>query len=581
MNRDKKIIISNRITLTRMYRITIHSRNYSEYKIVDNKTGKRLDNELVAPTTSKLFNFDTFNITDEGLEIINSPARETSIAGVLVLEKNKTFGKIKDRFLYKCVPDDKRFPIFLVPYKPKIKFSKYFKNRYVIIYFKNWIDKHPVGTIDQNIGEVDELKSFYQYQLYCRSLNASIQNFKEDAMKRYKQQPEEELVENIIERYKVEERRDRKIITIDPKKSKDFDDAMGLIINEEYSILSIYIANVPLILDYLNLWGSFSKRVATIYLPDRKLPMLPTVLSDVLCSLQEGCSRFAFTIDLKVNNETGEILNYKFVNTVINISSNYVYDSKEQEEDLVYDAIFKLVSKMNKCEKYTYNIKNCHDVVAYLMILMNCKCAEEMSKQQQGLFRSMSFSKTFNSKDLTDNEDIQQFLNNWHSSGGNYNKYEDLKKHEALNLDKYLHITSPIRRLVDLLNIIKIQEILNLTQFTDNAGEFYNSWTSDKNLEFINNTMRSIRKVQSDCSLLSMCFNDKSLLEQDFKGFIFDKMVRTDLMFQYQVYLVDIKVVRRFITSEELEINTYNDFKLYLFLDEDRLYKKIRLTLSD
>ena len=61
---------------------------------------------------------------------------------------------------------------------------------------------------------------------------------------------------------------------------------------------------------------------------------------------------------------------------------------------------------------------------------------------------------------ITDNEEIQQFLNNWHSSGGNYNKYEDLKKHEALNLDKYLHITSPIRRLVDLLNIIKMQNIM-------------------------------------------------------------------------------------------------------------------------
>ena len=161
LNRVKDIIISNRNSLSTMYRITIHSRNYSEYKVVDNKTGKRLDNELVDPTTSKLFNFDTFNITDDGLEIINSPARETSIAGVLVLEKNKTFGKIKDRFLYKCVPDDKRFPIFLVPYKPKIKFAKYFKNRYVIIYFKNWNDKHPIATIDQNIGEVDELKSFY------------------------------------------------------------------------------------------------------------------------------------------------------------------------------------------------------------------------------------------------------------------------------------------------------------------------------------------------------------------------------------------------------------------------------------
>ena len=460
-------------------------------------------------------------------------------------------------------------------------FNKYFKNRYVIVYFEKWDEKHPIAKIDQNLGEVDNLPSFYQYQLYCRSLNASIQNFTKETLKKLKKQPEHELVEEIIKKYKVEERRDRNIICIDPKSSKDFDDAMGLIHQEDYTLLSIYIANVPLWLDYLNLWGSFSKRVSTIYLPDKKLPMLPTVLSDILCSLQSDSSRFAFALDLKIENSSGLIVDYGFSNTIINVKKNYVYDSKEMEESLLYQDVYNIVCKMNKNNRYTYKVKNCHDVVAYLMILMNHKCAEEMSKQQQGLFRSMSFSKTYNSKDITDNEEIQQFLNNWHSSGGNYNKYEDIKKHEALNLDKYLHITSPIRRLVDLLNIIKMQNIMKITELSDSALEFYDDWTNDKNLLFINNTMRSIRKVQSDCSLLSMCADNKSLLDKDYRGFIFDKMVRTDLMYQYQVYLFDIKSVRRFITSENLEINTYNDFKLYLFLDEDRLYKKIRLTLKD
>ena len=131
-----------------------------------------------------------------------------------------------------------------------------------------------------------------------------------------------------------------------------------------------------------------------------------------------------------------------------------------------------------------------------------------------------------------------------------------------------------------MLNIIKIQEILGLVQFSDDALLFYDSWTSDESLQFINNTMRSIRKVQSDCSMLHMFYNKKTVLDKIYDGFIFDKMVRTDLMFQYQVYLFDIKIVRRFITSENLDINTYNKFKLYLFVDEERLYKKIRLTLS-
>ena len=35
-------------------------------------------------------------------------------------------------------------------------------------------------------------------------------------------------------------------------------------------VLSIYISNVTIWLDVLDLWKSFSRRVATIYLPDRK-----------------------------------------------------------------------------------------------------------------------------------------------------------------------------------------------------------------------------------------------------------------------------------------------------------------------
>ena len=35
-------------------------------------------------------------------------------------------------------------------------------------------------------------------------------------------------------------------------------------------ILRIYISNVSIWLDYLNLWNIFSDRVSTIYFPDKK-----------------------------------------------------------------------------------------------------------------------------------------------------------------------------------------------------------------------------------------------------------------------------------------------------------------------
>ena len=64
----------------------------------------------------------------------------------------------KRQLLYKCIPDDKRIPIFLVPYKIKPGFNKK-KNKYVVFEFKEWTDKHPRGVLGQTIGDVDNLKT--------------------------------------------------------------------------------------------------------------------------------------------------------------------------------------------------------------------------------------------------------------------------------------------------------------------------------------------------------------------------------------------------------------------------------------
>ena len=90
----------------------------------------------------------------------------------------------------------------------------------------------------------------------------------------------------------IEDRLDYNVISIDPVNSKDFDDAMSIqIINDNKYIISIYISNVSIWLDALGLWESFSERISTIYLPDRKRPMLPTCLADCLCSLIENLRR--------------------------------------------------------------------------------------------------------------------------------------------------------------------------------------------------------------------------------------------------------------------------------------------------
>ena len=101
--------------------------------------------------------------------------------GVLFINGDKTFGRKNGKLLYKCIPDDMRLPPFLVPYEIKnVGFSKVFVNLYVTFSYVELSDKHPMGILSQVIGPVDVLDNFYEYQLYCKSLNASIQKFQKD-----------------------------------------------------------------------------------------------------------------------------------------------------------------------------------------------------------------------------------------------------------------------------------------------------------------------------------------------------------------------------------------------------------------
>jgi hypothetical protein len=156
----------------------------------------------IVPLDNKLFNKDIFKIKTDGIELVYSYVRTTAfISGVLMLENNKTFGRTpnKKRLLYKCVPNDKHLPAFLVPYDIKIGFSKTYKNKYVVFKYDNWDDTHPHGIITETIGEVDKLEAFYEYQLYCKSLHYSLVEFSNKTKASLNKKNNDEYIKAIFE----------------------------------------------------------------------------------------------------------------------------------------------------------------------------------------------------------------------------------------------------------------------------------------------------------------------------------------------------------------------------------------------
>jgi exoribonuclease R len=564
------------------YKIYVSDRHYNEYIIYNAQTMKRLEEyPELNPLRDKLLNCDIFTISEnKKAKIVHSPNRESQfISGVLVLQGNKTYGKFKNKYFYRCIPDDKRLPEFLIPYKVQVSFRKHQVNKYVVFKFSSWRKKHPVGSLQITIGNVDELSSFYEYQMYCNSLYASISNLTKQTKKMLKLHSEEYYREKIMQQHNIIDRTDWNIITIDSEGSKDLDDAIGYKeIDELTSMVSIYISNVVFWFEALDLWSSFNNRIATIYLPDRKRPMLPTRISDDISSLLENQKRFAFTIDIIINKESGEIISYSYCNSLIKVTNNLRHKSEMLHNNPMYCEMTNIAQKMNKKKIYLDSVMSSHEVVSYFMVLMNYLTAKKMTKHQKGIYR---FAKTNNDYIVPDNtpKEVAKFLKIWHSMGGQYCKYEQCEEHDMLKLESYLHITSPNRRLVDMLNMIVFQDVMGIVSFTDTSRAFYNKWVTNESIEYINNSMKSIRKVQSDCKLLNICYKDTRLTKKEIQGYIFDKLVRNDNLFQYIVYIPSLKMTNRFTTTENLENLSTHKFKIYIFMDEIHLKQKIRLLL--
>jgi len=616
------------------YKIMIHDRNYSEFSFVNDDTNEDINDasqlQIINPIKMKLFTKDVFEIqnnTKDVFEIQNNTKNDfeiqninityshvrtgISIAGILMLENNKTFGRTpnKKRLLYKCIPDDTHLPAFLIPYEIQHSFNKAQKNKYVVFKYDNWDNQHPYGTLVDTLGDVGNLDVFYEYQLYCKSLHISITEFTNKTREQLQKKSQTEYIDQILENpaYHIEDRRHiRNIFTIDPIGSTDFDDAFSIeeisssdsssgngSVNEEkekikrYKI-SIYIANVYFWLETLGLWKSFSSRVSTIYLPDRRRPMLPTVLSDNLCSLQEGNDRFALAMDIVIcidsnsnKNEndslTIESINYK--NVIINVYKNFRYEEPEllyKTDD--YKTLLDITTKFDK------SVVDSHDVVSYWMVKMNVECGNYMASKKIGIFRLANYIHSVDAGITNEiehlNDNTQRMIKHWSNTTGQYIVYDgrQVLEHELMRTKNYIHITSPIRRLVDLLNQIWISQTLGIIEnISDEAREFFDDWL--RKMDYLNASMRSIRKIQTDCSILHECFTNIEITKTIHTGTVFDKIKKNDGSIVYMVYLEKLKLLSRMKTYDEYDNYTNHSFKIFLFEDDYRVKKKIRIQI--
>ena len=121
--------------------------------------------------------------------------------------------------------------------------------------------------------------------------------------------------------------RKEEIVTIDGAYSKDLDDAVSLKKNEKGNyVLGVHIADVSeFVREGMALDAEALSRGNSIYLIDYVVPMLPVLLSNKLCSLNEGENRLTLSCIMEID-KSGKVIEYKISESVIKSSARLVYD---------------------------------------------------------------------------------------------------------------------------------------------------------------------------------------------------------------------------------------------------------------
>jgi ribonuclease R len=191
----------------------------------------------------------------------------------------------------------------------------------VVVRFTQWDNKHvnPEGEIIEVLGpadrpDVDTLSVVRHHGLRDTFPAGVVREAETVSARVSKPGPREDL-------------RGLYILTIDPIRARDFDDALSLQLDDQgRRVLGVHIADVS---HYVTPDSALDiearQRGNSVYLPDKVLPMLPEQLSNGACSLKPDEDRLTFSVFMTLDDD-GDIVARRFCRSVIRSRLRLVYE---------------------------------------------------------------------------------------------------------------------------------------------------------------------------------------------------------------------------------------------------------------
>jgi len=148
--------------------------------------------------------------------------------------------------------------------------------------------------------------------------------FNEDCINQLKSIPQVVTEEETKDRLDL---RDKIIFTIDGKDTKDMDDAISIKkLNNGNYLLGVHIADVThYVKEDTPLYEEAKNRGTSLYMANSVIPMLPSELSNGICSLNPKVDRLTLSCLMEIDKK-GNIRDYKIRKSVINSKMKMNYD---------------------------------------------------------------------------------------------------------------------------------------------------------------------------------------------------------------------------------------------------------------
>lgn len=204
-------------------------------------------------------------------------------------------------------------------------------NKRVLVILDNWDRNsgYPSGHIIREIGSSNDKETETEVILIENGI--TTRKFSDGAMACLPDASWKVTEEHCKHRWDL---RDWTICSVDPPGCTDIDDALHFRrISDDEVEVGVHIADVTAFVAHDSaLDKEAAERGCTVYLVDRRIEMLPSLLSGNLCSLRGGEERLAFSALIRLNKK-GDVTKVEFGRSVIKSSAALTYEKAQNRID--------------------------------------------------------------------------------------------------------------------------------------------------------------------------------------------------------------------------------------------------------